>query len=264
MSAENLIRILLVEDHWRMRQSIKSGLSTYENLQFVAEAENSCQAFNCLESNYIDLVIMDYQLSNDSLWGIELTKEILKRYPGIRIIFWSVNTREVDIISAMEVGAQGYLSKVETDDEVKKAIDTIMQGGTVWPFDLESRIEKRKKLSPMKMRVTELLFQGKGYKQIAYDLLACEYDKKIKRLGIDCVLKESGSFEKYIMQKCIHPQRNDEKQEKCSKTRWDSRKRTVESYAKPIKKWFGAKSLCMLGRKIIEEGRLEYRRINSN
>lgn len=264
MSAENLTRILLVEDHWRMRESIRSGLSTYENLQFVAEAENSCQAFKHLESKYIDLVIMDYQLTNDSLWGIELTKEILEKYPGIKIIFWSVNTREVDMISAMKIGAHGYLSKEEADGAVKKAIDKVMQGGTIWPSDLESRIEKKKKLSPMKMKVTELLFQGKGYKQIAYDLLACEYDKKIKKLGIDRVLKEFGSFEKYIMQKCTYSQRNDKKQEECSKTRWDSRKRTVESYAKPIKKWFGAKSLCMLGRKIIEEGRLEYRRINSN
>lgn len=264
MSAKNSIRVLLVEDHWRMRESIKSGLSMYENLQFVAEAENSYQALKCVRSNYIDLIIMDYQLTNDSLWGIELTKEILKKHPRIKIIFWSVNTREIDMISAMKVGAQGYLSKEETDGEVKKAIDTVMRGGAVWPFDLKSRIERKKKLSPMEMKVTELLFQGKGYKQIAYDLLVCEYDKKIKKFGIGRVLKEFGSFEKYIMQKCTRSHGNDEKQEKCGKTRWDSRKRTVESYAKPIKEWFGAKSLCMLGRKIIEEGRLEYRRINSN
>ncbi|UJP06664.1 MAG: hypothetical protein LZF84_06265, partial [Nitrosomonas sp.] len=69
---------------------------------------------------------------------------------------------------------------------------------------------------------------------------------------------------KYIMQKCTFSKIGGEKLEKRSKTRLDSRKRTVEGYATTIKKWFGAKSLCMLGKKIIQEGRLEYRRISSN
>ena len=261
MSLENITKILFVEDYWLMRKSIRNGLCGYGNLQLVAEAENSYQALEHLESISIDLIIMDYQLTNDSLWGVELTKEILKKYPKIKIIFWSIHNREVDVISAMKVGAHGYLSKQRTDDEIKVAIDKVIQGGTAWPFDLENKIQKKKGLSPMKMKVIELLSQGMGYKQIAYDLLIEEYNKKISRLGVDRVLEEFGTSDKYIMQKCTCSQRNGEKR---SKTRLDSRKRTVEGYATTIKKWFGAKSLCMLGKKIIEEGRLEYRRINSN
>lgn len=261
MTLENITKILLVEDYWLMRKSIRNGLSVYENLQLVAEAENSYQALEHLESISIDLIIMDYQLANDSLWGVELTKEILKKHPKIKIIFWSIHTREVDVISAMKVGAHGYLSKQRTDDEIKVAIDKVMQGGTAWPFDLESKIQKKKGLSPMKMKVIELLSQGMGYKQIAYDLLIEEYNKKISRFGVDRVLEEFGTSDKYIMQKCTCSQRNGEER---SKTRLDSRKRTVEGYATTIKKWFGAKSLCMLGKKIIEEGRLEYRRINTH
>lgn len=262
MLANNAIRILLVEDHWRMRESIKSGLSKYKSLQFVAEAENSQEALIHLESEPIDLIIMDYQLTNESLWGVELTKEILKKFPDIKIIFWSVNVREVDIISAMKVGAHGYLSKLETNTKLKEAIDTVLQSGVVWPSDLSTQIRKKKKLSPMKMRVVALLAQGKIFKQIAYELLHDEYDNKIRKFGIQRVLKESGSFEAYLMEKCQKPAGRDEKNGNLDKkTRWDSRKRTVEGHANSIKKWFGAKSLCMLGKKIIEEGRLEYRRV---
>lgn len=264
MSSENITKILLVEDYWLIRKSIKSGLNKYGSLRFVAEAENSYQALERLESMSIDLIIMDYQLTDDSLWGVELTKEILKKYPKVKIIFWSIHTREVDVISAMKVGAHGYLSKQRTDDEIKVAIDKVMRGEAVWPVDLESKIQKRKGLSPMKMKVIGLLSQGMGYKQIAYDLLIEEYNKKINRFGVDRVLEEFGTFDKYIMQKCTFSKIGVEKLEKRSKTRLDSRKRTVEGYATTIKKWFGAKSLCMLGKKIIQEGRLEYRRISSN
>lgn len=264
MSSENITKILLVEDYWLIRKSIKSGLHRYGSLRFVAEAENSFQALEHLESMSIDLIIMDYQLTDNSLWGVELTKEILKKYPKIKIIFWSIHTREIDVISAMKVGAHGYLSKQSTDDEIKAAIEKVMRGDTAWPFDLESKIQKRKGLSPMKMKVIGLLSQGMGYKQIAYDLLIEEYNKKISRFGVDRVLEEFGTFDKYIMQKCTFSKSDGEKLEKRSNTRLDSRKRTVEGYATAIKKWFGAKSLCMLGKKIIQEGRLEYRRISSN
>ncbi len=264
MSLENITKILLVEDYWLIRKSIKDGLGKYENLRIVAEADNSHQALDHLQLMSIDLIIMDYQLNDNSLWGVELTKEILKKYPKIKIIFWSIYTREVDVISAMKVGAHGYLSKQKTDGEIKEAIDKVMQGGAAWPMELESKIKKNKGLSPMKMKIIELLSQGMGYKQIAYNLLIEEYNIKIRKFGIDCVLEEFGTADKYIMQKCTFSRRNAEKPGKCSKTRLDSRKRTVEGYATSIKKWFGAKSLCMLGKKIIQEGRLEYRRINSN
>lgn len=262
MLTSNAIRILLVEDHWRMRESIKNGLSKYDSLQFVAEAENSQEAFAHLESKPVDLVIMDYQLTNESLWGVELTKEILKRFPNIKIIFWSVNIREVDIMSAMKVGAHGYLSKLETNEDLKLAIDKILHGESVWPGDLAAKVQMKRKLTPMKMRVVALLAQGKILKQIAYELLHDEYNNKIRKFGVQRVLNESGSFETYLMEKCQKSPRKDEKSGSLDKkTRWDSRKRTVEGYANSIKKWFGAKSLCMLGKKIIEEGRLEYRRV---
>ncbi len=264
MSLENITKILLVEDYWLIRKGIKDGLGENGNLRIVAEAENSHQAFEHLRSMSIDLIIMDYRLNDNSLWGVELTKEILKKYPKIKIIFWSIYTREVDVISAMKVGAHGYLSKQRTDSEIKEAIDKVMKGETTWPIDLEGEIHKKKGLSPMKMKVIELLLQGMGYKQIAYNLLIDEYNKKIINLGECRVLEEFGTSDKYIMQKCTFSRKNGEKLEKRSKIRLDSRRRTVEGYATSIKKWFGAKSLCMLGKKIIEEGRLEYRRINSN
>ena len=114
------------------------------------------------------------------------------------------------------------------------------------------------------MRVVALLAQGKILKQIAYELLHDEYNNKIRKFGVQRVLNESGSFEAYLMERNEKSKKNDTKQEKTYKTRWDSRKRTVEGYTNSIKKWFGAKSLCILGKKIVEEGRLEYRRINSN
>ncbi|UJP04870.1 MAG: response regulator transcription factor [Nitrosomonas sp.] len=262
MPAEKVINIMLVEDHWLVRESIRNGLSKYGNIRFVAEAENGDQVFKHLKTKAVDLILMDYQLPDYSLWGIELSKKILKQFPQIKIILWSIHTREEDIISAMRVGCHGYLSKQKTNDEIKNAIDKVMHGEKIWPLDLVNQIEQ-KRLSPMKMKVTALLVQGKCYKQIAYDLLKEEYSKKISRLGAEHVLREFGSFEKYIMQPGNRTHSQHHHRENLKKSRWESRKRTVEGYATAIKKWFGAKSLCMLGWKIFEKGRLEYRRTKS-
>jgi len=93
----NTIKFLLVEDDWRLRDSLLHGLAKNPKLRCVATADSGQQALVHLRTQEIDLVIMDYALNDHGLWGVELTRDIHKQFPEIKILFWSAHIREVDL-----------------------------------------------------------------------------------------------------------------------------------------------------------------------
>ena len=67
INIEKPIKILLIENEWRMRKSLQEGLAADANLQIAAIAENGREALGYLKSQAIDLVIMDYELDDHGL-----------------------------------------------------------------------------------------------------------------------------------------------------------------------------------------------------
>ena len=122
MNNEATIKILLIEDDWMHRKSLRELQVIDPRLQIVAEAENDRQALNYLKTNSIDLVIMDYQLKGSQLWGVELTEFITTHYPTIKVIFCSANIRPVDVKAATKAGACGYIPKEDSIQEIRQEI----------------------------------------------------------------------------------------------------------------------------------------------
>lgn len=129
MNNEATIKILLIEDDWMHRKSLRELQVIDPRLQIVAEAENDRQALNYLETNSIDLVIMDYQLKGSKRWGVELTEFIRTHYPTIKVIFCSANIRSVDRKAAYEAGACGYIPKEDSIQEIKQQIYLALRDG---------------------------------------------------------------------------------------------------------------------------------------
>lgn len=238
------IKILLIEDNQRMQKSLKNGLQGIDsNLQFVAETGNGKKAFEILQITKIDLVIMDYELEKESRWGVELTKDIVKQFPDIKIIFWSVNTRPVDVEKAKAAGAHGYVTKESTDIEVKIAIDKVMHGEESW-LDKNLRLELTKpELTEKEIKVMRQLAKGKSNKQIASALLREEFLGKIEQ--------EEELADKY---KTIDEYMDEIPDEaEAEATRFESRTKTVETHLVNIKPKYNGPSRGELIKKAIEE-----------
>ncbi len=123
------MRILIVDDHPVIRDGIRTMLenaSSERTAYHLTEAGNSVETFNALENQSFDVIIMDYQLADTN--GGDLTKEILSRYPKLRILALS-NYDELSFAQHMlQCGGHGYVLKNVDVRELSEAINTVMQG----------------------------------------------------------------------------------------------------------------------------------------
>ena len=197
-----IIKILFIEDEKRWQQILLSALEPELNLQLVNVVVNGQQALDYMSTHTIDLIIMDYELVDRSLWGVELTKKILAQFPKMKIIFWSIHMKYMDVNRAKKAGARGYIQKTASDEALVEAIRKILKDETEW-ISLVDRltdelISEFDHLTPKEVEIMEQLSEGKNYGQIALSFLQAEYKEKVQRHGSEKVLVEYGDLNNFI------------------------------------------------------------------
>jgi DNA-binding NarL/FixJ family response regulator len=119
-------RIIIAEDHTILRAGLRAMLATLSNMKVVDEAEDGHSAIRSVEKYRPDLVLMD--LSMPKLNGMEAIREIKKSNPGIKIIALTVHKTEEYILATLRAGADGYILKDATQDELLSAIQSVLNG----------------------------------------------------------------------------------------------------------------------------------------
>jgi DNA-binding NarL/FixJ family response regulator len=95
-------------------------------MKVVGEAANGHDAIRCVERHKPHLVLMD--LSMPKLNGMEAIRDIKKRSPEIKIIALTVHKTEEYILATLQAGADGYILKDATQDELLNAIQSVLEG----------------------------------------------------------------------------------------------------------------------------------------
>lgn len=119
-------RIILAEDHTILREGLRAMLSSTPDLEVIGEAENGRNAIQCSENMEYDLILMD--LSMPRMTGMDAIREIKKRRPDTKILALTVHKDEEYILAALQAGADGYVLKDATQDELIMAIKTVLMG----------------------------------------------------------------------------------------------------------------------------------------
>jgi DNA-binding NarL/FixJ family response regulator len=119
-------RILLADDHVLIRQGIRKILSDMPDTQVVGEANDGVEAIALIKELVPDLAILDIGLPQVS--GIEAAREIKKVLPHIKILILTMHKNKEYLYHALAAGAQGYLLKEDSDEELFAAIETIRNG----------------------------------------------------------------------------------------------------------------------------------------
>jgi DNA-binding NarL/FixJ family response regulator len=101
------LRILIVDDQPRARQSLRALLATKLRMTEVHEAANGAEAILCVEECKPDIVLMDARMP--TLDGIEATRLIKTSAPQVRVIVLSMYPEYR--ASALAAGAEAYISK---------------------------------------------------------------------------------------------------------------------------------------------------------
>lgn len=126
-------RILLADDHTLIRRGIRNLISNNPALKVIGEVGDGEELLVFLQTNQPDLLILD--ISMPKLTGIEAVSKVRKLYPKIKILMLTMHKNKQYFYHAMSAGADGYLMKEDSDEELLLAIKRIQQGKSyISPF----------------------------------------------------------------------------------------------------------------------------------
>lgn len=134
------VKILLVDDHNLVTEGIARIINSDKNYSVIAQLTNGQDAIEYVKNNTVQIVIMDINMPG--IDGIVATKEIKKIVPGIKIIGLSMLGDYGTIHKMLESGADGYLLKNISGDELFTAITQVLDGKTYLSPELQQLLLK--------------------------------------------------------------------------------------------------------------------------
>ena len=168
MKKASSIRILVADDHYVVRMGVMAIINNEPDMEVVAEAVNGLQAIELYEKHKPDLVLLDSRMPLKD--GVQAAKEIQDRHPAARILMLTAFDGDEDIYKALAAGAQGYVLKSSTGEQLVPALRAVAAGDSWMPEEVASRLAKRKEFEPLTPRELEVLHElakGLANKQIA-------------------------------------------------------------------------------------------------
>jgi len=179
MSPTSEIRILVVDDHFVVRLGLVALINTEPGLKVVGEADSGDQAVKLFQSLRPDLVLMDLRMPGVN--GQEATRHIRQLAGQARVLMLSAFDGDEDIHAALEAGAQGYVLKSATGDDLIPAIHAVAAGRRWIPREVATRLKSRNTYEQLTAREVDVLHQlahGLANKEIADKLGISEYTTK--------------------------------------------------------------------------------------
>ncbi len=173
------IKIILADDHKIFLDGIVSLLSEAENIEIVGTAKSGEQLLLLSEKTTADVIITDITMKGIS--GIEVTKQLKKQFPEIKILILSMHTSEEFVLNSVKAGADGYLPKDSSFEELVEAVTAIYEGKQYFSRDIseyffknfinkfkfEHSLMEKEELTQREIEILKLVASGLTNKEIA-------------------------------------------------------------------------------------------------
>lgn len=121
------IRVALVDDHPVFRIGMAALLNSLEGIDVTVQAASAAEARALFAGpGLFDVVLMDLDLGDGS--GIELTRELVRARPAVRVLVVSMHEDADSVGAAVRAGARGFLVKSAPPDAVERALRAVAAG----------------------------------------------------------------------------------------------------------------------------------------
>jgi len=117
---ERMLRVMLVDDEPATRKCVRILLSRQPGIEVVAEAANGLEAVEAADRLRPDILVMDVDMP--AMDGLEATRRIKARHPGVRVIGFSMFDGAEASRKMLEAGAEIYLTKTRPAEELIAAV----------------------------------------------------------------------------------------------------------------------------------------------
>ncbi len=128
-----MIRLLLADDHRILREGLRRSLEAL-GLEVVGEAGDGAEAVELAGSLHPDVVLMDVTMP--VLDGVEATRRIRQAHPELRVVMLTMHADDATMAQAIRAGADGYLVKDCSTDEIAGLVRKVAAGHTAVSRDV--------------------------------------------------------------------------------------------------------------------------------
>jgi len=176
MNAAGKARILLVEDHWMLRERLAALLNDDPALSVCGEADNIQTALQLCLTLKPDMALVDISLKGSS--GLELIKELRAREIDLPILVLSMHEESLYAERVLAAGGQGYITKHENSDALLAAVRTVLSGEVHLSPKMTAGLLKRysgtkattaslHRLADRELEVFQMIGRGSATREIA-------------------------------------------------------------------------------------------------
>jgi len=167
-----VIRVAVIDDHTIVRNGLVQLLRSHPDLDVVASAGDGDEAIAVCVEHHPDVALMD--LSMPGMGGIEATRRITERAPGVQVVVLTSFMDRERIVDALNAGAIGYLLKDAEPEELIRGIHAAARGESpLDPRAARAMLAAQRTPSPLdalserEREVLTLVAEGLPNKQIA-------------------------------------------------------------------------------------------------
>ncbi|MBS4744806.1 MULTISPECIES: response regulator transcription factor [Bacillus] len=175
-------RIVIVDDHYVVREGLKLILETDERFEVVGEAEDGGKGIDVIKEKSPDLVLLD--LNMPMMSGLDMLREMQTLQIKVPVLILTTYNEENLMIQGLQLGAKGYLLKDASRENLFNTIEAAIRGDILLQSNVASKVfestvhkepqEKLKTdnhlLTEKEMLVLQAVARGFRSKEIAFDM----------------------------------------------------------------------------------------------
>ncbi|GAB2989521.1 response regulator [Psychrosphaera aestuarii] len=174
-------KVVLVDDHHLVRAGLRALLDDLGDYEVVAEGADGNEVIELIEQTCPDVVVLDIAMKHKS--GLDALTDVKALHPELPVILLTMHNTSDYLQTAIERGAHAYLLKDSAEVELELALEAVLRNEvyispklseqileTISPTKQQVDLQPEKLLTPRQTEILKMLADGKGTKEIAYDL----------------------------------------------------------------------------------------------
>jgi NarL family two-component system response regulator LiaR len=176
MAESKPIRIVLADDHIQIHTLVVTLLKDASDILLVGQAANGQEALDLCRQVQPDIILMDVMMP--VMGGIEATRLLHDQYPDVKTLVLSSFQDHASVVTMINSGAVGYISKSSLSKDLLETIRTTYQGKMVFSKDVVAQListpgqssSSNFHLTEREMEVLRLMAEGRNMPEIASKL----------------------------------------------------------------------------------------------
>ena len=166
------MKVLVVDDHAVVREGLRRLLVALPNVE-IFDAASGREALMFVQRQQPDLIVLDLHLPG--IGGIELLRRLVSTSPNARILVFSMHAEMMYAARALQAGARGYVSKNASPEELRVALNRVIEGGRYVEREIAQELavhgpvdaDPWNRLTERDLEILRLLSEGRSLAQIA-------------------------------------------------------------------------------------------------